>query len=188
MGGVARRNLEMFQRLVGPGNMGNVKLVTTMWSCVAPERGQLCLDELMRDFWRAMIGAGAQVDRCDDAAEDGRRIIQSILETSPITLQLQREMDGGLPLNQTAAGKFVTDQLDELRENHDREIRELREQLRTVTLGRDEAAIRNEYEEKLREQNEVAEQKRKLLELDVTKLQKEVEELKNKEGGGCTIL
>jgi hypothetical protein len=189
MGGVAKRNLEMFQNMVGQDNMGNIKLVTTMWDCIGLEQGQVYLDELVRDFWNVMIMAGAQVDRCDDAAQDGKRIIQSILKTSPLTLQLQMEIEDGRQLQDTATGKFVMDQLDELQKKYEKEMKELREQLASTTSDRDrEAAIRSEYEEKLRKQGEAAEQARKLLETDVKKLQEEVEELKKKKRGSCIIL
>ncbi|EXA29334.1 hypothetical protein FOVG_19158 [Fusarium oxysporum f. sp. pisi HDV247] len=187
VGGAATRNLEMFRNLVGEENMGNVKLVTTMWNDITPQKGEAYLDELMRDFWKVMITAQAQVYRCDDAAKDGEHIIRSILRTSPVTLRFQREIQDGLRLEETAAGRVVMDQLNELRERHERDIKELREQLADATMHRDMVAtIRKEYEEKLLKQEEAAEQARKLQEADIEMLRKEVEELKK--GGGCIIL
>ena len=177
----------MFQNLVGEDNMGNVKLLTTMWSGVTSEQGQAWLDELVQDFWNVMIAAGAQVDRCDDTAKDGKRIIQSILKTYPVTLRFQREIKDGLRLEETAAGKFVMDRLDELREKHEREIKELREQLADATVHRDTvAAIRKEYEEALQKQKDAAEQARKLQEADMKMLKKEIDEIREKEK--CIIL
>ena len=49
----------------------SIKPVTTMWDDITSERGQAYLDELVRGFWKLMIDAKAQVDRCDDAAKDG---------------------------------------------------------------------------------------------------------------------
>jgi len=118
VGGTATRNLQIFQHLVGDDNMGNVKLITTMWDEVAPEKGQAYLEELRQEFWGGMIAVGAQVDHCYDAARDGKRIISSIMRTSPITLQFQHELQRGLPVEATAAGRVVMDQLRKLEERY----------------------------------------------------------------------
>lgn len=186
VGGAAARNLEMFQSLIGKNNMGNVKLITTMWNKVDPQQGQLRLNDLLRVFWAGMIDAGAQVERCYDAADDGNRIIWSILQTPPVTLQFQAEVQNGLSLEDTSAGKVVIDQLNEMREQHERDIEELRKQLADATAHRDILAlIRKEYEERLRKQEEVANQARKLQEAELEKMRKEIKELRG--GVGCTI-
>ncbi|PMD26343.1 hypothetical protein NA56DRAFT_537804, partial [Hyaloscypha hepaticicola] len=129
MGGAATRNLKMFQNLVGKDNMGNVKLITTKWAGVTPEQGQLYLKELVGEFWNSMIAAGAHVERCDDIAKDGKRIIQTILKTSPVTLRFQQEIQDGLQPEETAAYKVVRDGLDELQKKYNRDIQRLQEQL-----------------------------------------------------------
>ncbi|PMD48045.1 hypothetical protein L207DRAFT_446809 [Hyaloscypha variabilis F] len=83
MGGTGKRNLKLLQNLVGRNNMGNVKLITSKWNGVTPEDGNRRLDELVKDFWNGMITAGAQVDSYNGTEEDGKRIVQNILKTSP---------------------------------------------------------------------------------------------------------
>jgi hypothetical protein len=141
----------MFQSLVGEENMGNANLLTTMWSRVKPEEGQERLDKLVRDYWNVMVAAGAQVKRCNNTAEDGMHIIRSILKTSPpILLKFQSEIQDGLELNETSAGKFVMDQLADMREKHDKEIKELREQLADANMRRESIElIQRGYEEAL---------------------------------------
>jgi len=86
MGGTGKRNLELLQNLVGQENMGNVKLITTKWHSVTPEESKTRLDDLVLHFWNGMIAAGAQVDRYNSTDEDGKRIVQSVLKTSPVNL------------------------------------------------------------------------------------------------------
>ncbi|KAH7122104.1 P-loop containing nucleoside triphosphate hydrolase protein [Dactylonectria estremocensis] len=187
VGGAAKRNLAMFQNLVGKDNMRNVKLVTTMWGCVTPEVGSHNLDQLSEKFWRPMTDAGAQMGRCANTLEDGERIIQSILRTSPVTLLFQKEIQEGLELGETAAGKTLTDQLHEIQEKHARELKDLQEQMAATAASRDaaETLLCEQYEKKLRQQVEASEQVRKLRETEIVKLQEEVKMLKN---GGCVIL
>ncbi|KAH9225541.1 hypothetical protein K456DRAFT_1852003 [Colletotrichum gloeosporioides 23] len=137
MGGVATRNLELFRNMVGQDNMKNIKLITTMWDDVEHVQGEKHLEELTRDFWNEMVAAGAQVDRCHDAAQDGLRIIQSVLRTSPVTLQLQREMEAGCGLAETTAGKSLMDAYDELQERYQTDMNVLREQLAKASTDRD---------------------------------------------------
>ena len=194
VGGAATRNLQMFQHLVGDDNMRNVKLVTTMWDEVAPEKGRAYLEELRQEFWGGMIAAGAQVDNCYDAARDGRKIISSIMKTSPVTLQFQHELQLGLPVDATAAGRVVMDQLRKIEERYEREMTELRDKLAeaNTTNGAMMAALQRRYEEKLQKQEEASEQRRKLQQTKIEALEREVEGLKKekekKENEGCTIL
>ena len=105
MGGTGKRNLELLQNLVGPDNMGNVRLITTKWHVSNAEGSKIRLDDLVSDFWKGMITAGAKVDRYDGTAEDGKRIVGSILKTSPVTLLFQQEIQEGCQLEQTSVGK-----------------------------------------------------------------------------------
>ncbi|KAK2051456.1 hypothetical protein LY76DRAFT_528564 [Colletotrichum caudatum] len=179
MSGVAKRNLEMFWSLVGQDNMRNINLITTMWDRVSSEEGEKHLMELTRDFWNLMITAGTHVDRCYDASQDGNRIIQSILKTSPLKVQLQKEIEKGCRLSKTTAGELLMDKYGEVQKIFEAELREMRNMLASVTLNRDrEAAIRSEYEEKLPKQDETSDQVRKLPEADIKKLQDDIKELK----------
>ena len=105
IGGTGKRNLELLQNLVGQENMGNVKLITT--KSVTPEESKTRLDDLVLHFWNGMTAAGAQVDRYDGTDEDGKRIIQSVLKTSPVNLLFQQELQEGREVEQTSAGKSL---------------------------------------------------------------------------------
>ncbi|KAH0434586.1 hypothetical protein CcaCcLH18_05197 [Colletotrichum camelliae] len=188
MGGVATRNLELFRKLVGQDNMRNIKLITTMWDDIEHDQGEKHLEELTRDFWNEMVAAGAQVVCCYDAAQDGRRIIRDVLKTSPVTLQLQREMEAGCALAETTAGKSLMDRYDKLQERYQTDMKVLREQLAKASTDRErQVELEKLHANKLQKQVDVAEQARKLLEADVKKLQEEVATLKRSSSWGCTV-
>ena len=168
MGGTGKRNLELLRNLVGQDNMGNVKLITTKWRGVTPEEGKVRLDDLVLDFWKGMISAGAQDDRYDGTGEDGKRIVRSVLKTSPKTLLFQQELQAGCEVEATSAGKSLTEALIKLQEKYERELKELKDGV---------AAERGKYEKALQKRDEAAEQVRKLHEEKINSLQKRVDEM-----------
>ena len=56
-----QKDLEMLRNLVGPENMGSVKLITTKWSGVTNKESKVRLDDLLSDFWREMVANRAQI-------------------------------------------------------------------------------------------------------------------------------
>jgi hypothetical protein len=179
MGGSATRNLEMFQKLVGQDNMKNVKLVTTMWSEVLrKEDGDKRLDQLVKEFWNGMIVAGAQVERYDCTGEDGKRIISSILNTSPVTLLFQQEIRDGRSLEDTSAGKSLMGAFIKLQEIYERDVKGLKDNA---------AADRERYEEALRKRDNAAEQIRKLQEERIAELQARIKGLEERDRG-CSVM
>ena len=57
-----------------------------------PTKGQKYLAQLKAEFWGVMLAAGAHTEHRYDMAEDGKRIIRPILNSSPIRLRIQTEM------------------------------------------------------------------------------------------------
>ncbi|KAH8751834.1 P-loop containing nucleoside triphosphate hydrolase protein [Hyaloscypha finlandica] len=182
VGGAGKRNLELLRNLVGSENMGNVKLITTQWDRATSEENEMRLNDLVSHFWKGMITAGAQIDRYDGTGADGERIVRSILKTSPITLLFQREIQDGLRLEETSAGKSLMELYIKLQEKYDKDVKELKD---------DVAAEREAYKEALRMRDETAEQIRKLHAGKIDSMQKEIDELKKKakpKQGTCVIL
>ncbi|CAI6099599.1 unnamed protein product [Clonostachys chloroleuca] len=150
MGGPSKRNLDLLRNLVGPENMGNIKLITTN---ITDEESKGYLHNLLSDFWREILANRAQIDRYNGTGEDGKRIIRSILRTAPVTLLLQAELNKGIHLVQTSAGKSLMEEFNKLQEKCERGLQELKDNA---------AAEREKYEEALRKRDKVAEQARKL--------------------------
>ena len=67
VGGISRRNLNMFRKLCGDETLRNVALVTNMWSEVTPERGAAREHELRTDplLFAPVVAAGATLLRHD---------------------------------------------------------------------------------------------------------------------------
>jgi len=168
IGGTGKRNLELLQNLVGQENMSNVKLITTKWHGATPEEGKIRLNDLVSHFWNGMIAAGAQVDRYDGTDEDGKRIVQSVLKTSPVKLLFQQELQDGREVEDTSAGKSLMEAFNKLQEKYERELKELRDGIE---------AEREKYEEALRKRDEAADQIRKLHEGKISSMQKQIEDL-----------
>ncbi|KAJ9130233.1 p-loop containing nucleoside triphosphate hydrolase protein [Pleurostoma richardsiae] len=171
MGGAGKRNLDLLRNLVGSENMGNVKLITTKWCGVTDQESEVRLDDLLSDFWKEMVDNGADIDRYDGTVKDGKRIIQSILRTAPVTLLFQEELRKGFQLAETSAGKSLKEELNKLQEKYDRRLRELKD---------DAAAEREKYEEALWKRDEVAEQVRKLHEGEIKEMQGRIGELEKR--------
>ncbi|KAE8445207.1 hypothetical protein EG329_013579 [Mollisiaceae sp. DMI_Dod_QoI] len=169
MGGAGRRNLKMLQDLVGQENMGNVKLITTKWHSVTTSESDIRLHDLISDFWKGMIAAGAQHDRYDGTSEDGKRIVRSVLKTSPVTLLFQQELQEGREVEQTSAGKSLMKELAKLKERYDRELKEIKDGV---------AVEREEFQEALRKRDEAAEQVQKLHEANIASMQVQIDKLK----------
>lgn len=168
IGGSGKRNLELLQNLVGQDNMRNVKLIPTQWHGATPEAGKIRLDDLVEGFWKGMITAGAQVDRYNGTGEDGKRIVQSVLKTSPVKLLFQQELQEGRELEQTSAGKSMMEAFIKLQEKYERELKEIKDGV---------AAERENYEEALRKRDEAAEQVRKLHEAKLNSLQERIDKM-----------
>ncbi|KAH7095980.1 P-loop containing nucleoside triphosphate hydrolase protein [Paraphoma chrysanthemicola] len=161
LGGTGKRNLELLQNLVGRENMGNVKLVTTKGSRATDEERGTRLDDLVSKFWKGMITAGAQVDHYDGSTEDGKRIVGSVLRSSPVKLLFQQELQDGSEVEQTSAGKSLMEAFIRLQERYEKELKELKE-------------THEMYEEALRKRDETAEQARKLHETRIKGLEEKI--------------
>jgi DNA-binding helix-hairpin-helix protein with protein kinase domain len=61
--GTTRRNLDMFQKLVGKDALKCVVLATTKWSLVDAKIGTERQKQLKDQFWKRMVDAGSQIIR-----------------------------------------------------------------------------------------------------------------------------
>lgn len=166
LGGTGKRNLELLQNLVGRENMSNVKLVTTKGSRATQEERGIRLDDLVSKFWKEMITTGAQVDHYDGSIEDGKRIVGSVLKTSPIKLLFQQELQDGSEVEQTSAGKSLLEAFTKLQEKYEKELRELKE-------------AHEKYEEALQKRDVAAEQIQKLHEAKIRDLEEKIGKMWN---------
>lgn len=191
VGGTALKNLSMFRKLVGDRNMGNVILLTTMWSKLQPsDNGEARIKELTETgrFWGGMIDYGATHVKYSGTEEDALRIVEMMLGNTRCTLQIQEEHDKGTKLADTAAGQEVADRLEALKIQHAQEMDELKEQIiQEAQKGNEkiQQVLETLYKNELKNQQEVAEAQSKLQQARLESLQERLAELEAK--GQCVM-
>lgn len=139
LGGTALRNLVMFKKLCGENFYPRVFLVTTMWDIAPEAKGKQREDELITksEFWGAMIRGGASLQRHYGTRDSALNILNAMICTqkadAPTVLKVQHELvDQGLRLDQTEAGRLFEAELLKQREKHEREIKEMQDDVKML--------------------------------------------------------
>jgi hypothetical protein len=185
MNGSAIKNLDMFIKLCGREYLKNVILVTTKWDTISSDAGATKSkreEELLKDFWGAMLKQGCGYKRYENNFSSAEDIVKPMLSFRPNWLQIQRELGNGRLLSDTTAGKAVDDdvakvvakyqeriksikktmqgvgenlrnELDRQAEEYERDIKRLRKEKKTLERNQD-ALIRSAVEDALKELKE----------------------------------
>jgi hypothetical protein len=182
IGGSGMKNMSMFRKLCGPQGLGSVVLATTMWSrcpIADAERREKQLAQ-QSDLWQSLTSKGARIFRHDRELESGQQILEYLINRAqPITLDIQREMvDQKLDLGQTGAGKEVQGDLEKMQAKADKEMRELKEDMKEALAAKDMAWQEDlrRQEDALQKQNEIFAQDRKRMQASNDQLRKEMKE------------
>ncbi|KAF9259854.1 hypothetical protein L218DRAFT_873661, partial [Marasmius fiardii PR-910] len=133
VGGISARSFRMFRKLCGEASLKNVVIATTRWSEVLFEVAEARERELMEKdlFFKPVLDRGAKMIRYDNTAHSAHTLIRSMVQNEPLPLLIQTEVvDDNKNLAQTAAGQEIKDEIETLISRHEREIRELREEMR----------------------------------------------------------
>jgi hypothetical protein len=148
VGKVSRRNLQMFKRLCGDEALKHSIIVTTFWGGVSEEVGLRREEQLRADktLFKALLENGAQVMRHDSELKSARDIMEHIVDMVPVNLQIQDELSSGTALRDTAAGQMVMENIREMLEKHQKELEDLREEMREAA-EKNNQALMNEIEE-----------------------------------------
>ncbi|KAI1660439.1 P-loop containing nucleoside triphosphate hydrolase protein [Daldinia decipiens] len=93
---------------------------------------RICGDEAMKNrqlrekFWAYMLGRGSCMNRFHGDRDSARTIAAQLLIKETVTLKLQEEMvNDGMQLNETTAGSYVSDGLEDLKAKYERELQAL---------------------------------------------------------------
>ncbi|OCH84689.1 hypothetical protein OBBRIDRAFT_383909 [Obba rivulosa] len=172
MGGVARRNFTMFNKLCGTDFMENVVLATTRWNEVEPAVGRAREAELKAKdvFFKPALDAGAHYMRHDKNLASARDIIRYILkESSPEALFIQKEIvDQRKAVSDTSAGKELRKEIAAQIEKQTEEMHELKKQMKEALKERDDEA-RQDLDDDMREQRSLlARLKAQVMQLSAT--------------------
>ncbi|KAL4242322.1 hypothetical protein ABKN59_011953 [Abortiporus biennis] len=149
MGGISRRNFNMFRKLCGDDTLQNVLIVTTMWGLVEKERGEARERELMSDerLMKPVIDKGARMVRHYNNMQTAQNIMFMMLNNRPMALQIQKEIiDEKKDISETAAGVELDRELAALAKKHREELASIQKDMEQALKEKDEET-RKELEE-----------------------------------------
>ena len=144
MGGTDRRNLKLFQRLVGRDSLCNVVVATTMWHAVTDRTiGEKRQEELASKdtMFKPLVDAGAIIFPHDSGSESAKNIVAITLGHNPRPLLIQKELSRpGNRLVDTSAGAELVAEFGRLDDRDKKKLAKLEEELQ-------EARKKGDYEE-----------------------------------------
>ncbi|KAL4068934.1 hypothetical protein V8B97DRAFT_1970817 [Scleroderma yunnanense] len=121
----SERNLRMFRKLCGDDSLKNVVFVTTMWDKVTLEEGGRLEQDLVSSNgpFRPFLDEGAIMMRYDRTSDSAADIINILLQKSPTTLQIVREIsEQKMTLQDTAVGAELHNEIRERLRKHKKEV------------------------------------------------------------------
>ncbi|KAH6606459.1 p-loop containing nucleoside triphosphate hydrolase [Trichoderma cornu-damae] len=185
----ATKNLDMFRKLTGEKNLKNVMLTTSMWDKVTPEEGLKREQELRGKFWNVLMAFGAKYSRQDRAADSARQIASTFVDNKPFYLQLQEEMGkDNKALKDTAAGKEIMAELSRMKEQHQKEVAEMKEMLLRTSAEENKAAmaaLEQHYLKMLRDLEKTLSDERRMNEEAVMSLTERISALERRK---CVVM
>jgi hypothetical protein len=156
--GITKQNFGVFRELCGDEALMNAILVTNMWEEVSLGVGEICEQELIREFFKPVLNKGAQLACHHNTATSAHDIIRRIMRNRLITLQIQRELvDEGKDIYDTAAEEVANRECNEQIRHHQAEFERACEEM-SREMQRKNEETRRELEEMHRIQEEVMRQ------------------------------
>ncbi|KAG6917334.1 hypothetical protein DXG01_002905 [Tephrocybe rancida] len=118
--GTARKNLDMFNKLIGEDATKSIVLATTKWSEVPEDVGERREEQLRERHWKWMFDLGAKLDRFTGTPDSGWKLLHLILDQANLdvnALEIQQELvEIQKILPDTQAGQTLRYTLEELLE------------------------------------------------------------------------
>ena len=162
MGGNSRRNLRMFHELCGTDSLQNVVIVTTMWDRLTTQEEGLQREEELKssdNLFKPWMDGQAVMMRHKRTTETANEVMNYLLKKGATRTRITHELvEEEKTLVETAAGRELNNQIDELIKSHEKNMNSLN------------ADVRRELEDV---QRELGEEKKKM-----ARLSKDLEELK----------
>jgi hypothetical protein len=130
----------MFEKLCGSA-LKNAVLVMTHLDKVGDERvvdleRQLVTGE---EYFKPLCDAGATTFGHNDTPASAQRVMNKLLNNTPMVLQIQEELKAGKTLEETAAGSLLGADLSALIKKHEAELKKLHEELQEAIKAGDKA-------------------------------------------------
>jgi hypothetical protein len=159
VGGVSKRNFNMFRKLCGNVTLKNVLIVTNMWGDVSEDVGEAREAELANKdmFFKPALDNHAQLLRHTNTLDSARLILRQTIGNHPMLLDIQRELvDECKDISQTTAGAQVGHELS-AQLQHRQQLTKLRQEMRAAIRAKDEESMQ-ELEDAQREVTRVSEE------------------------------
>ncbi|KAF3086796.1 hypothetical protein TWF569_000409 [Orbilia oligospora] len=186
----ATKNLEMFRKLTGEKNLKNVVMTTSMWDKVTAEEGARRERELEERFWKVLLAYQAKTIRYKGTSESAREVAGLLMENKPFYLQLQEEMGkGNKALKDTSAGKEIMEELARVKEQHQREMAEMKEMIMKSQEEKNEIAVqalKEYYSKLLSDMEKTLRDEKRMKDEEVKTLNERISALEKK--GMCNIV
>lgn len=152
-GGSAYKTMEIFRRICGKAALANVMLVTSRWSDVDEETGAMREKDLRENFWSFMLNAGSQLSRFYGDRDSAIALVSQLLHKDNVVLEIQQELRAGRTLRETAAGSYVSQDIETLKAEHAKDIQSLEDSLREQMKEKD-MMMKESLEEALTKERE----------------------------------
>lgn len=168
MGGVARRNFKMFQKLCGTGAYRNVAIVTTRWDEVDVQIGREREEELVSKptLFKGVLDGGATYFRYSRTSQSAKKILNHLLDLPPTELLIQTEIVGERKnVPDTLAGLELRKEILKLEEQHKEDMRALQEEMEEAMREHENGAVadlQKELQELRKKMANLSEEKGKL--------------------------
>lgn len=166
LGGVAYKDLKMFQKLCGKSSFPSVVLGTTMWPASPSASDYDREKELKTKFYQEMIDNGAKMVRVLNTKNSALEVIRNFLDQpkppKPVTLRLQKELGKpGTTLIDTAAGRELEAEKIKIRQTFEERLKENERRLAKAMEAKNDEMVKEriEQQEKLKKLLESAEKK-----------------------------
>ncbi|KAG6862116.1 hypothetical protein C0995_005928 [Termitomyces sp. Mi166 len=158
MGGISSRNFRMFRNLCGERSLRNVAIVTNFWEGVDPQVGEAREGELASKeaLFKPLLDKGARLIRHNpNTLQSAQTILRSFLGQTPQPLQIQCELETGMDITETLAGKELNRELTELIAQHRKEMLTLVNEMNEASRTRDEETRKELAEDRAKLQEEI---------------------------------
>jgi hypothetical protein len=159
--GSSRQNLRMLRAVCGEHYIQNLILATTMWGTVPQNSLKDTMDREVelhtsKSFWGDLIDRGAVYTRWDATSEGAREIVaQSMTRENAPRLEIILEMEKGFALEDTTAGKILTEQIRKQQEKDRAALEDEEEETRGLQKEREDLQSRvQNLEQYTREQQQ----------------------------------
>jgi hypothetical protein len=119
-----------------------VLLITSRWDGIDLATGAERERQLKNKFWSYMLGHGSNMSRFHEDRPSAIGLVSQLLCRDMVALQLQKELiDEGKQLDDTAAGAYVSTNLEKLKQQYQDELAAL-ERLKQDLVENDRAMKR----------------------------------------------